>query len=214
MSLDDLRRQQREALQSAAQWEAAKRQLEETFSATLSSLEELVRVKTGLEVWTSQGRDKPYFSSSAGLISIRAGEWLVLHFPGLSRKVQEIRIAALDCSLTREGSAWKAHVSEATDDERLELDTICASPCIPLHVGWRHNLWWSGPQDNEKLLVAIADLLLEKDRKSEFILGKPKPRGGKSGSLDRGCLIALVVFAFIILLGVSTVISWLGAHPR
>src|SRR4051812_8380434 len=99
MSIDDLKARQKAALESTAAWELLRKDLEAKFKAVLASLDAEVKAKTtGLEFRMSRPTVLPFFDSNADSCTIRGGEWLTLHVPGVDKAV---RIATLRCYITR-----------------------------------------------------------------------------------------------------------------
>jgi hypothetical protein len=201
LSLDELRSKQREALQSASDWKLFKEDLEAKFKAALASLETEVRRKTGLELSAYSYSELPYFDSGADSCSIRThhrGEWLTLRFPGLNKGVQ---VASLNCVIKRSADgSWQVEARETRSEKSdLLLQFTSHKPCIPLRIGWERNVWWGASADNGKLVEAVVDVLLDKDKPSEFVFKDPEDAKGCGFLLIIGLVTSSSVLAFTLL---------------
>src|SRR6476661_5754097 len=139
MDLEDLKKQQKKALESEAAWRSLSKDLESRFRAALASLGSEIKNKAGLEVKVDKDIRRPSFIPGIDSLSIKSfddlhSSWLVLYFPGLDKKVN---ISSLDVTFwIDEQGSWLTEVRHRrTEQPDLTRVVTLGQPCIPLRIG-------------------------------------------------------------------------------
>lgn len=181
MEIEDLRAQQEAARASRAIGADLRKQLD----AALVSVEASVKKRTALEL--SVGRWDLSYGFFGDLLSINGDKALIVFEIAHLNLHSKVALFSMSSSIKRlADSSWQMRVQEyrklrSGEYESLvcfELRVVADRPWIAVRIGRGSSilgdLWWRGPEDNDKLATAIVDAIAGKKTRSEFTLARPK----------------------------------------